>query len=109
MEISKEVPPIYKEYESININITITPLGHKYGMILQGIGGRLEQKIDMLPDDLYQVNNRIRTAFHEVAFSEITGNKNIRKLAEEGYNAFLRVFDTEARDVFRKLLTYSGN
>jgi len=78
-------------------------------MDLRGMGGRLRQKVDMLPDDLYQVNERIRKAFHEVAFSEIIENENIRKVAEEGHKAFLSVFNPRARVEFLKLLTYFRN
>ena len=78
-------------------------------MDLRGIGGRLRRKVDLLPDDLFQINDRIRRAFHKVAFSDITEDEDIRHLAEEGYHAFLRVFDPKARDEFRRLLTYSRN
>ena len=108
MERYKVFPTIYQEHQNIDVHIDIHPLGHKYEMDLKGIGGRLRQKIDMLPEDLHQINNRIRNAFREIAFGETT-DKSMRELAEAGYTAFLRVFDIKAREEFRKLLSYSQN
>lgn len=106
MAETRIIPPVYQDHQNIDIHIDIHASGHQYEMDLKGAGGRLRCKIDMLPKDLYQLNNRIRDAFRDVAFGETLNPDTIRRLASEGHNAFLQVFDRNTRAIFRNLLSF---
>lgn len=102
---TRPIPPLYNDHQNINIHIDVSTSGHKYGMLLRAIGGQHLSKIDLLPKDLYQLNSQLRDAFTDLA-EEPTNKLYIKKLATEGYNAFLQIFDKDARIRFREFLSY---
>jgi hypothetical protein len=71
MKKVRKIQRIYREDQNIDIHIDIHASGHMYEMDLIGLGRKIRQKVDMLPDDLSQINNRIREAFIEVACSKV--------------------------------------
>jgi CHAT domain-containing protein len=110
MDKTKETPPIYQHDQNIDIHIDIHDSGRKYEMDLTGAGRRLRRKVDMLPEDLYQLNEGLREVFQEVVESGGDNPELITELAEAGYDAFLKVFEARAmREGFKTLLSHSQN
>jgi len=110
MKEYRKIPPVYQDHDKIEIHLDIRSAGagHKYQMLIKGVGHIKPYYVDMLLDDLYQLNEDLREAFQGVV-----NNKDdqgvINELAKAGHNAFLKIFEKKAREDLRKLLSYSTN
>jgi len=100
------IPPLYEEHRDIKIHIDIRSSGFQYEMMLKAETARQKSKIDLLPKDLEELNNRIRDVFRSVAFGNSQNREAIKNLAAIGYNAFLQIFDKNMRRLFQQLLSY---
>jgi hypothetical protein len=98
----------YQDYENIYVHINIDGSGHKYEITLQSTGSKIKRTVDMLPDDLYQLNEDLRIAFRKIVDSTESRNEQLQELAKEGRNAFLKIFDKKAREWLRELLSFSS-
>jgi hypothetical protein len=110
MTKTRSIPPVYQDHLNIDIHIDIHASGHQYEIDIKGAaGGKTRRKVDMFQKDLYDLNNRMRDAFREVAFGESLNPDTIQRLAREGHNAFLQIFDKNARALFKDLLSFYKN
>ncbi|MGK7877025.1 MAG: CHAT domain-containing protein [Xenococcaceae cyanobacterium] len=111
MQAETRIPPFAFQDYPVDVYLRIYPHGTRYGLEILAVGQMLRRPIDMTPQDLAKLNERLQEEMYVIARNkeqELPREQELANLAKVGHVAFNKVFShPDAQTAIGQLISFS--